>query len=154
MELRSFVTAGLDWPIRDVCCQPNRTCAGKADAFLLPGLPQVGWSAPSHGGEQLAASTTAYIASAARPRDDGPANVDMLVRAIESARSVLELNRSHTVVVFDGLRGKPGVTQKMRERFASKIRRVRKDVPANVDVCRRRTRPPNTEQELMAAHPN
>ena len=75
-----------------------------------------------------------YISSAARPRDNGHANVQMTIEAIRTARTTLQLNKSRCVVVFDGLNSKPGVTQRMREHYASKIRRVREGVPPDVDV--------------------
>ena len=56
------------------------------------------------------------------------------MEAMHKSRANLRLNRSQTVVVFDGLANKPGVTQKIRERYASKIRRVRLSAPADVDV--------------------
>ena len=37
-------------------------------------------------------------------------------------------------MVFDGLSEKPGVTQRMRERYATKIRAVRATAPADIDV--------------------
>eukprot|EP00966_Prymnesium_polylepis_P201996 4679704-Prymnesium_polylepis.1 len=58
----------------------------------------------------------------------------MILAAIRSVRQGLGLNGSRCVVVFDGLGAKPGVTGRMAERYASKIRRVRQSAPADIDV--------------------
>jgi hypothetical protein len=130
---RLVIPLGVEWqrPLRDVCCNPSG-CGGESqpDAFLLPG------NAAGRGdGSQAASSTTIFISSAARPRDDGSANVEMITAAIAALRDVsVGLNGSRCVVVFDGLSSKPSVTHRMRVRYASKIRRLRRAAPADVDV--------------------
>ena len=126
--LRQLVLGTAQSKALDVCCRAD--CgSGASSGFLLLGTML---DRSSHASSALSLDTTVFVSSAARPRDDGPANVEMVLNAVRSVRA-LGLNRSRCVVVFDGLGAKPGVTPRMRERYASKIRRVR-EIMADVDV--------------------
>ena len=72
----------------------------------------------------LARDTTVLVSSSARPRDDKDANVRMLTDSVLSVRRVLRLEGARVAVLFDGLLGKPGVTDSIRVRYASKIQRT------------------------------
>ena len=92
-SLRVLVTAPVqDWATQSICCK-DTGCGTQPDAFLLPARAHF-WPAPSTSADVFATDITVFIASAARPRDDGTANTEMLVNAIHSARLSLALNRS------------------------------------------------------------
>ena len=100
----------------------------KPDAFLLPGSPL---GQPKDG---VARDVTIFVSSSTRPKDEEHEVVQRLLAAVSSARTMLQLQTARAVVAFDGLGGKPGVTDAMARAYASKIRRVRTALPAHADV--------------------
>ena len=113
-----------------VCCGATPTgCAGNAWLFATSGPPLP----PTR---RIAADTTVFVSSSARPRDDGDANVRMLTDSLRSVRRELRLAGADSVLVFDGLDGKPSVSQGMTRRYALKIARALQRLPNTVAlVC-------------------
>ena len=99
-----------------------------ADTFLLPG------STIDQPSDSVTKAVTIYISSSARPKDEGNEVVQRLLEAVNSARTMLQLHAARAIVAFDGLQGKPSVTDEVARSYASKIRRVRTALPAHVDV--------------------
>ena len=110
-----------------VCCgaPASSACAGEtSDAWLLQRASPALWE-PRPTPDPYSQNVTAIVSSSARPRDEGEANMRMLLDTVRSIRKgPLQLDAVHVVLFFDGLGGKPGVTNTMMERYASKIARV------------------------------
>jgi hypothetical protein len=108
-----------------VCCRAT-SCGDKFDARFVRGAAS---SQPPEATSALALDTTILVSSSARPRDDGEANVQMLIDAVRSAQRVLQLGGAPVGLIFDGLDGKPSVTRGIQERYAQKIRRTLAALP-------------------------
>lgn len=103
----------------DVCCGSGSVNGCGSKAWVVRGSETVA------GATQLAHEVTVLVSSSARPRDDGDANMQMLLDTVRSVtHGPLQLVGASVVLTFDGLNGKPGVTPVMRTRYASKIRRT------------------------------
>ena len=109
--------------ISRVCCGDLASDHCAERAWLVHG------SGLDGGTSRLARDTTIFVSSSARPRDDGEANARMLRDSLYSVRRELHLAGALSVLIFDGLEGKPSVSRGMARRYASKIARVLHTVP-------------------------
>ena len=107
-----------------------------------------------HPASALALDTTVLISSSARPRDDSALNLQMLLDSVASVRRELGLAGASTALIFDGLDGKPGASESIRRRFASKIARALTRLP-EVDalVCEAWQHQANSLRCALAALP-
>jgi hypothetical protein len=132
--------------VQDFCCNPPCTGSPPADAFVLRGRRRVAADVKlflSSKGARAALSademavvndTTIFVSSSARPHDDEADNARRVIEAATSVQNELLSVETPTVVAFDGLRGKPGVTELVRSQYATKIRNVRAGLPPGADV--------------------
>ena len=134
-RLEQLVATKRQWAsslVHLCCCCSNvtTTCpeGGTPDTFLLPG------STIDQPSDSVTKAVTIYISSSSRPKDEGDENVQRLLEAVNSARTMLQLHAARAIVAFDGLQGKPSVTDEVARSYASKIRRVRTALPTHVDV--------------------
>lgn len=134
-RLEQLVASKRQWAsslVHLCCCCSNvtTTCPeGRTpDTFLLPG------SRINQSSDSVAKAVTIYISSSSRPKDEGNEVVQRLLEAVNSARTMLQLHAARAIVAFDGLQGKPSVTDELARSYGRKIRRVRTALPAHVDV--------------------
>ena len=105
-----------------VCCGPSSACDGSGNAWLFAGRAVP--ASVSGLANKLSRDTTIFVSSSARPRDDGDANLRMLIDSLQSVRREVRLAGAAAVLIFDGLGGKPSVSAGMTRRYASKIARA------------------------------
>ena len=112
--------------IEPVCCgaatSSSNSCVSAASLFR----------SVKEGGttkHRLARDTTIFVSSSARPRDDQPANTNLLRDSLRSVQRELHLGGAPAMLIFDGLDGKPGVSFGIRRRYATKIAKALRVLP-------------------------